>query len=197
MSKSLLGRNQTSFLAATTYSTNPTELLSEKRKRKEKRFNNYYSIGDFFLLQTNREEQNTGWVISAVPLGSAMWCWAKPGSAGNSQLSPEQALTPSKALLSAGVEGHQGGLWMQVEMKLEVAHCGSVLLITAFQEPQGHSITILKVSSNPKYSMIAHSSPLVWSQKGFTTCLQPLQSISAPWLSHALPLRIGSGAFPA
>lgn len=85
------------------------------------------------------------------------------------------------------------GLCMQVkrEMKLEVAHSGSVVLSTALQEAQEHSTMILKVSSNPKDSMIAHSSSLVWSQKGFTesSCLQPLlQSISAPRLSQALPL---------
>lgn len=105
-----------------------------------------------------------------------------------------QALAPSKPLLRAaglGALTKQGlGIQVKKEMKLEIAHSGSVVLSTAFQEAQEHSIMILKVSSNPKASMIAHSSPLVWSQKGFRelSCLQPLlQSISAPWLSHALP----------
>lgn len=99
-----------------------------------------------------------------------------------------------------GALTHQGGLWMQVEMKLEVAHSGSVILSTAFQEAQGHSIMILKVSSIPKDSKIAHSSPLVWSQKGFTksSCLQSLfQSISAPCLSHILPLGLVQQHTPA
>lgn len=91
---------------------------------------------------------------------------------------------------------------MQVkkEMKLKIAHSGSVVLSTAFQEAQGHSTMILKVSSNPKDSTTAHSSPLVWSQKGFTksSCLQPLlQSIRAPWLSHALPLGLVQQYVPA
>lgn len=83
---------------------------------------------------------------------------SKPSSAGKIS---EQALTLSKPLLSAaGCRGpRQGELWMQVrkEIKLEVAHSGPVVLITIFQEAQGHSILNLKVSSNPKDSTIAHS----------------------------------------
>lgn len=98
---------------------------------------------------------------------------------------------PCSVQQGVGALTEQGlGIQVKKEMKLEIAHSGSVVLSTAFQEAQEHSIMILKVSSNPKASMIAHSSPLVWSQKGFRelSCLQPLlQSISAPWLSHALP----------
>lgn len=150
MSKSLLGRNQTSFLAATTHSTNPTELLSEKRKKKDliiitvlvtlwyfldsasssRLTERSKTLGEWFPLchwalqcaaeQTQALLETINWVQSRL--------WAKPCSVQGCR----GIHSPRRAVDAGGNEAGSGSLWVS-----DIEHCLPGGSGTQHHDPQG------------------------------------------------------------